>query len=195
VEVSVGRGFWCRRGNRSNNMVSWSPEASSQNNGACSGTPPRTLHLGQVFHRFCTPIRSPCFGGHEKLITPLRSSVRGLENPIRQPRFGLPEPLVPYHRPAPVAAASGKAVEHISLGQRVLTNGVSYSPTVGRLPKGRRHYRLPVVGPVLVEMGRGVARVQQPLLRSIASAIGGPPFGPRLGVFAHHRGFLSSILL
>jgi hypothetical protein len=80
-------------------MVSWSPEASSQNNGACSGTPPRTLHLGQVFHRFCTPIRSPCFGGHEKLITPLRSSVRGLENPIRQPRFGLPVPLVLYHRP------------------------------------------------------------------------------------------------
>jgi hypothetical protein len=64
-----------------------------------------------------------------------------------------------------VAAAFGKAVEHMPLGQRVLADGVSHSPTVGRLPKERRHYRLPVVGPVLVEMGRGVARLQQPLLR------------------------------
>src|SRR5215203_3025926 len=84
---------------------------------------------------------------------------------MRQPRFGLSVPLLPYHRPAPVAAALGKAVEHTPLGQRVFADGVSHSPTVGRLPKECRHYRLPVVGPVVVEMGRGVARVQQPLLR------------------------------
>jgi hypothetical protein len=131
-------------------MVSWSPEASSQNNGACSGTPPRTLHLGQVFHRFCTPIRSPCFGGHEKLITPLRSSVRGLENPIRQPRFGLPVPLVLYHRPGCGSAlrpsVSSRRVSSSSPGRTISSQS---SPCLSAL---RRTAAFPsgVLGPVLL---------------------------------------------
>jgi DNA-binding XRE family transcriptional regulator len=64
-----------------------------------------------------------------------------------------------------VPAVLEKTVEYTPHGQRVLADGVSHSPTLGLLPKERRHYGLPVVGPIFVEMGRGVARVQQLLLR------------------------------
>src|SRR5215207_4276370 len=72
-----------------------------------------------------------------------RSATRDLEDRIWQARLGLPIPFLPYHRSAPVAAASFReAIEHFSLGQRILANGVSYFPTLGRLLEECGHYWL-----------------------------------------------------
>src|SRR5215207_1998322 len=94
-----------------------------------------------------------------------RSATRDLEDRIWQARLGLPIPFLPYHRSAPVAAASFReAIEHFSLGQRILANGVSYFPTLGRLLEECGHYWLPAIGSILVDVRRRVACVQQPLL-------------------------------
>src|SRR5215207_5763065 len=119
-----------------------------------------------------------------------RSAARDLEDRIWQARLGLPVPFLPYHRSAPVAAASlREAIEHISLGQRVLADGVSYFPTLGRLLEECSHYGLPVIGSILVDVRRRVACVQQPLLGYNLLGHWASPFGPCLGVLHHRRGF------
>src|SRR5215203_1621436 len=86
-----------------------------------------------------------------------------------------------------MTAAFGEAVEHIPLEERVLADSVPHSPTLGRLLKERRHDRLPIVGPVVVEMRRGVARVQQPLLGYTGLVHKLAPYGPGSGVLQHRR--------
>src|SRR5918993_5361742 len=72
--------------------------------------------------------------------------VQSLEGRIRQLGLGLPVPFLPYHRPAPVTALLGKAVDYFAPLKRVLADGVPHITARGRLLEERRHYRLPVVG-------------------------------------------------
>ena len=77
-----------------------------------------------------------------------------IEDRIWQRCLGLPVPFLSYNRPAPVASLFREAIEHLALLERVLMNGVSYSTARGRLFEERRHNRLPVVGAILVDVGR-----------------------------------------
>src|ERR687897_751551 len=83
--------------------------------------------------------------------------VQSLENRIRQLGLGLPVPFLPYHRPAPVTTLLGRTVEHLALLKRVLADGVPQTTVQGWLLEERRHYRLPVVGAVLVDVRGQVA--------------------------------------